>query len=342
MKTNNYRSHNRRKTPWDSLEDDELSDLQLFIKNEYKSHYYEHHPLLINENEASFLNSYTPAYCKHCGSTNFKKNGFNSYSIQTYYCKDCGRKFTILTNTIFDDHKISLSEWIEYLLNLFGYSSINLNSKTNKNSPTTSKYWLAKVFLVLKDYQDSILLKGKTYIDETYFSVEAKDIKYKNNGKKYKGLSRNKICIASAKDKNNIFLIVKGKGKISSKKALDAYGPHIKEGSTIIHDDEKAHNILIERNKLKSISYNSNDLKKLNDKENPLYPINRVHYFFKRFLDSHPGFNRNELQGYANLFVFMNNTKGNKLNKVEAFIELALKSNTQRLRYRDYYVKKKR
>lgn len=28
---------------------------------------------------------------------------------------------------------------------LFGYSSINLNSKRNKNSETTSKYWLTKI-----------------------------------------------------------------------------------------------------------------------------------------------------------------------------------------------------
>lgn len=127
----------------------------------------------------------------------------------------------------------------EFLLNLFGYSSINLNSKINKNSPTTSKYWVTILFLTLKDYQNPIVPKGKAYIDETYFSVEAKNTKYKNDGKKYKGLSRNKICIASAKDKDNIYLKVVGTGKISSKKVLNAYGPHIEEGSTIIHDDEK-------------------------------------------------------------------------------------------------------
>ena len=81
MKTNDYHSHSRRKTPWDSFEENELSDFQLFIKQEYKSQYYEHHPSLEDENEASFLNSYIPSCCKCCGSVNFKKNGFNYYLI---------------------------------------------------------------------------------------------------------------------------------------------------------------------------------------------------------------------------------------------------------------------
>ena len=68
-----------------------------------------------------------------------------------YFCKTCGRRFTPTTGTIFEDHKLSISEWIEFLLNLFGYSSLNLNSKVNKNANTTAKYWLKKIFLLLEE-----------------------------------------------------------------------------------------------------------------------------------------------------------------------------------------------
>ncbi|MCR5096061.1 MAG: hypothetical protein K6A70_04930 [Erysipelotrichaceae bacterium] len=108
-------------------------------------------------------NPYRERYCR---GKHFKKNGLDRNGLQKYYCKDCRRSFTITTATIFESHRLPISEWIECLLNLFGYSSLNLNSKTNKNAPATSKYWLKKVFLLLEDYQRNIILKGKVYIDE--------------------------------------------------------------------------------------------------------------------------------------------------------------------------------
>lgn len=56
-------------------------------------------------------------------NTSFVKNGKYKNGLQRYHCRvvDCSRSFSILTNTIFDNHKISISEWIEFLLYLFGY-----------------------------------------------------------------------------------------------------------------------------------------------------------------------------------------------------------------------------
>lgn len=45
-----------------------------------------------------------------------------------YRCHACGREFTVLTGTIFDSHKLSIGEWIEYLFNLFAYMSIRAGS----------------------------------------------------------------------------------------------------------------------------------------------------------------------------------------------------------------------
>lgn len=101
---------------------------------------------------------------------------------------------TVLTNTIFDNHKLPISEWIEFLLNLFSNSSINLTSKVNKNAATTTKFWLKKLFLLLEDYQDDIVLDGSVYLDEMFYSVVQSEIQTKDN-KQYRGLSRNKYCI---------------------------------------------------------------------------------------------------------------------------------------------------
>ena len=95
---------------------------------------------------------------------NFKKKGFSQNNAQRYYCNCCHKSFNVLTNTIFDNHKISISEWIEFLLYLFGYESIQEISKSNKNSSSTTKFWLKKLFLELEHYQDNIVLSGVIYI----------------------------------------------------------------------------------------------------------------------------------------------------------------------------------
>lgn len=141
MKNNTYRSHSRRKTPWDDKEDP--AALESFIRKEYKDHYKEHHSSLNETDEAALLNSYEPEYCRFCRGKHFKKNGLDRNGVQKYCCKDCRRSFTITTTTIFESHRLPISEWIEYLLNLFGYSSLNLNSKTsNYNEDYLTAYIL--------------------------------------------------------------------------------------------------------------------------------------------------------------------------------------------------------
>lgn len=83
---------------------------------------------------------------------------------------------------------------------------------------------------------------------------------------------------------------------------MRTYGKHIAEGSTIVHDEEKSHNILVEELGLKNEVYLSNEIKQLNDKENPLYPVNHLHMLLKKFMRAHGGYDRENLQDWMNLF----------------------------------------
>lgn len=113
-------------------------------------------------------------------------------------------------------------------------------------------------------------------------------------------------------------------GKPSSKRAWNAYGDHIEPGSTLIHDKEKSHCIIVRNLKLKEKVYDGNEIKKLDDKHNPLEPINRQHDLLRKFLNAHSGFDRNDLQQYINLYCFMQNPPRNKLEKVNKLINSAL------------------
>lgn len=334
--TTKYKNHSRKKTPWDHNND--LSPMESFIKSKYLDSYDYKHPSIKDTKEADLLNSYEVSCCKRCNSLDFKKKGFTKNGIQRYFCNTCKRYFNVLTSTLFDNHKISISEWIEFCLDIFRFESINLTSKTNKNSFTTSKYWLYKLFYIIEDIQDDIVLEGNVYIDETFYPVIESN-KIVKDGKKLRGLSKNQICLGIAYDGRYVYARVEGFGKTSQKKTKDTFINHIKAGSHLIHDKEKSHKILIKELKLTDESYDANKLKKYKDKDNPLNPINRQCYLLKRFLRSHSGFDRDDIQYYINLYCFISNPPVNKLEKVEIILNRAIDF-TKSLKYRDFYTSK--
>ena len=52
----------------------------------------------------------------------------------------------------------------------FVFRSIITSSRDNRNAGSTGKYWLIKVFGVLRNVRNNVKLQGKVYIDEMYFS----------------------------------------------------------------------------------------------------------------------------------------------------------------------------
>lgn len=337
MSKSKFRSQSRRKTPWDSLSDDQLTPLQLYLRDIYHSHYDTHHLPLHQTNEITVLDKYKPYQCPYCGSDSFVRNGKYKSGLTRYTCKECNKSFCITTGTIFQDHKISISEWLMYLLNLFDYVSLRADSKNNGNAFTTSRYWLQKVFLVLEEYQNDIILKGDVYLDETFYSVRKEDI-VRKDGKKLRGISGNQMCIGAAADSKHIYCKYEGLSKPDSERTLKTFVTHIQPGSHLVHDEDVSHKELVETLCLKESLYRSEDLKNLEDVDNPLDRINKVHFLLKLFLDSHSGFLREDIQGYIDLFVYIMNPPSNKLKKANLLLERALQKRVT-LRYRDFYKK---
>ena len=89
---------------------------------------------------------------------------------------ECGRRFNILTNTVFDSHKISISEWMGFFLDIFGFGSFGLTSKVNRNASNATRCCMDKVFLLLEGIQDDVVLEGTVWLDETFFKVRSPEI----------------------------------------------------------------------------------------------------------------------------------------------------------------------
>lgn len=338
MKTKHI-SSSRRATPWSTANSEankiELTGIQKLIDETNQANYYYKHPLQIDSNDAYILNNFILKHCKFCNSTYLQKDGFTKNGIQRYRCRECSKRYTLTKNSIFENHKIPISEWIEYLLSLFREQSFTSISKMNKNSYTTTNYWLKKVFLLIDDYQNNIILSNNIQIDETFYSVVKREIPI-IKGKKQRGLSNSKICIGIACDDTHVYCSVEGTGKTSMRKTTDTFIDHIKPGATLIHDAEKSHNELVQLLNLTSIQYHSKDLKGFSDEDNPLNPINTRCSQLKRFLNSHSGINRNELQNLLNLYSFIFNPPINPYEKIEILLNWAFEKPIS-LKYRELY-----
>jgi hypothetical protein len=69
--------------------------------------------------------------------------------------------------------------------------------------------------------------------------------------------------------------------------------------------------------------------------------VNRLCYLLKRFLDSHSGFDRSDLDGWLNLFSVAMNPPEDKMKKAVFVLNRAM-GNPKTLRFRDFYNVKSR
>ena len=267
------------------------------------------------------------------------KYGVTKLGIQKYLCKGCGRQFTPITGTVFDSKKIPISEWVEFIVNLASYESLAQASLTNMNAKSTGRYWISKVFEVLKGCQGGAVLGGDVWIDETYFKQTESGLVL-HEGKKPRGLSRNLFCVATARDsRGRTVLIPCGRGKPDGARLLAALGPHVEKGSRIIHDGENAHSLLVKGLACPEEVHPTSETKGLRDSENPMEAINEVHRFLKKFMARHGGFSRDELSDWMNLFWFVFTCFGRKDLAVNRFLEMAVKCR-KIMRYRDIMKRK--
>jgi len=321
-------------TPWDDLAQESMTPAQALVHAAHKNAYDFRHESFAGD--IDFFNQFARDSCPRCGDDSIKRNGHYASGMQRYFCSNCKQTFTPASGTIFESRKLPLSAWVDFLLQLLSFESIAAMTREDRRSDTTIPYWLGKVFVTLDGIQEDMVLKGRVQIDETYYSVPGREA-ISADGKLLRGLSRNKICIAvGCDDFGQSYFARAGFGKPSTQRVLDAYGSHIERGSHLIHDMEKAHRKLVENLGLNEEVYNSKLISKIDNADDPLSEVNRLCYLLKRFLNSHSGFNRDNLNGYLNLFSVIMNPPENKMEKVVMVLNRAMHS-PKTVHFRDYY-----
>ena len=196
--------------------DEDLFEFEIIhrIKEDY-DRFHKHDFIAL---EKLFLNN--EICCPACGSTSHIGHGKDKNGVQRYKCKDCGKTYNIVTNSLFFSSKVNIQAWFAFLECLLSGASTAEACIAAKISPVTGSKWVRKIFIVLKDYQANILLDQEIYIDETFVHVDSSQIYYheeigtrKKVKKKPRGISRNQICILIATDKEKSFAEIVGLGR---------------------------------------------------------------------------------------------------------------------------------
>lgn len=322
-------------TPWDDAPDDELAPAQLLVRDSQRSIYAFRHERF--GGDADFFNGYARDSCPRCRAPSPAKDGFNRAGVQRYRCPACGAVFTPVTGTVFDNAKLPVAAWADFILQALSFESVAAMTREDRRADTTSPYWMAKLFAVLEGVQDETVLSGRVWVDETYWPVASKDAVRRPDGKLPRGLSRNQICIGvGVDDRGRSVYLKEGVGKTSKSKTRAAFGTRIERGSVLFHDMEPSHSVLVDGLELDSRRYNAKLLKGVPDGLNPLEPVNRKCFLVKEFLGSHSGFDREDIQGYLDLFSVAMNPPTDKLEKVALVLDRAMRY-PKTLRFRDFY-----
>lgn len=123
--------------------------------------------------------------------------------------------------------------------------------------------------------------------------------------------------VFSALDGKELLVASEWRSKPAKRSTLELFGKHITPRPTLVYDGDNSHRGLIEALGLES----------------------EVHDKLKRFLRSHGGYARMDLQGWLNLFWFIWSEPKTRYEKAARLIKMAI-SAKKVIRYRDLYGKK--
>ena len=251
--------------------------------------------------------------CPHCNGNKVIKDGHTKMGVQTYKCKDCGKRFNDLTKTVFVRTRLTF-EQLEIFLKCFQDKiSLRKTAKRMGVNKKTVHLLRLKMTEALGDIRKNTKLVGDIESDETYESINLKGTKPKqmpraskpraSKGTTTRGISHHKVCIASAIDEmDNNFLEIVGTGPITSEMVEKAMAPKMGEVSKLITDCKSSYESIAHKNNWNLVQVKSeghND-----DEGNNLANINALHSGLTTFLAPFRGVSTKHLQGYLDWYSF--------------------------------------
>ena len=244
--------------------------------------------------------------CPACGRDGAWLDGSTAAGRARYRCPACGLRFNALSGTIFAGAKLPLHKIMRIVEVMCLNASLRLIELTCGVSHPTAFLWRHKIFSAVGGWQDRVVLSGRVWIDEMYFA-DTRAPREPGSRRRH-GLSRDKVCVVVAIDSWGRAMAVVGEnGKPSTRGIGAALEGHIKEGSALVHDCEKAHNALVRKLRLVDERYKA-------DPSDPVYLeqmalINHLCSWIRRYVERFACIESDNLQAYLDWFIYLHRVR---------------------------------
>lgn len=282
--------------------------------------------------------------CPYCGGQHVIKNGTQNGKAR-YRCEECRRYFSNRTNTVLAWSHMGLDVWNRFMECMLEKKTLGQSARICGISKTTAFAWRHKILDSMRDnIHEGVLLGGVAEADETFVALS-----YKGNHKKAKnftmprkrhkrgndvhtrGLSCEQVCITSAIDGcGKSVACPTNTAKPRKEHITDFLSKHIKEGSTICTDKNRAYRQLIGQKKLHHVIFDSAK-HEYSRGQYGIQRINNYHGGLKRFLNHFIGVSTKYLNNYLVWHNFVNYAKEAMGEKLRLLQELVMcgKNNTR-------------
>lgn len=285
--------------------------------------------------------------CPLCGERTVVKKGKDNKGSQRYQCNSCNKSFTNTTSTFRYKSRKDESYWNELIMGMLDGKSYSKISERTGTCVSTVHTHALKIMQQVLDNTDSQLLSGNIESDETYntpnfkgdrgkykFSFNGTDetvhkipdhIRYniptasyikalKRKGQSLRGLSKQKVCYATAISQDYTFCGGPVKmGNINkeslSKRLLKNLAPDV----MFIGDSSKANKQFVEEYKIKHKLVISSE--KSGKDEHNLQKVNYFHAQIKEKMESIHNFSTKHSEKYISFLAW--NIKNRKLTDEE-------------------------
>ena len=150
--------------------------------------------------------------CPNCGSVHIKKNGSSENAGQRYYCNDCHKSFSAVTNSFTFHSKVSDDQWKKFIDYEIAKLPLREEAYFLGISITTCYFMRHKLYRAVESLCLNENLEKTAQLDASYFKINLKGTKPHNmprvskkrgGSSAYSGISHHKICVVTAIDEND-------------------------------------------------------------------------------------------------------------------------------------------
>ena len=246
--------------------------------------------------------------CPHCGSTHFIKDGIYK-GKQRYSCKECNRRFTVITGTI--THWIKkptkFKRFVNFMdKNINEFNSIQSLCKIFKLSTQTAFDWRHKYLESINN--NAVKFTNKVQADDVNMDFSEKGRKGKKNPRSRGGLKMRgdhdylaKVLV-TIDSNNNLDLRLLKMGRVNAAELTTYYEDKMSKVKELETDEHGSFKPMAKKLKLNHVAINS--------KEHPCPKINSIASKMKRILDRKMnGVSTKYLQNYLNWIMMSSKVK---------------------------------